>query len=1310
VSAAGPPAPAGPAPQRPGRGRRRALGLALAVGLGLVDLLLAAWLLRGLWLTPWLTPTAATALGELLGAEVRIGGIGGSLLRDLRIEGLTITGTSASSPLVAVENARIELGFALGPLLDGDPTGVRGLRLHAERVELRLPPAVPQEAGTASGPAADPWRIGAALIDGLGLLSDGATLRIDDLVLRGPDGRTLAGRGPARITCTPRPRRRVVVEWAGVLRAEVGLTADGLFRGEVEVEDLPARLTALGVDQPFVGGTARIGTAGDLGDRELAATITWRGEMRERGGSALDAALRIRGDWAQVDLDGQGPGGRILAQDLGLPLGDIDDLLHAARGSVEVQIRDLEPWRPLLPEVIAARLPIRADLRARLDEQGLTLRRGTIAARGLRATLLGGRLPLAEGTGKTAARASLRMRIEAIEPLVLPIDGEEVRLLGRAEVEAAGSLGALELRGNVALAAGSAYGHSWSTLRADATYAGGTIEVRDLEVLGLRESSSAGRAELRGAVTVGLGTEDRPGTRLAVEVRARGEPSAWLDALAPRLDPQRRLRALALSAAGEAAFESGRWPTGHLALEIDALELAGEPQLSAGRVELEVRRTADGTSRGPRFELAMDAGLAPGLLPLVAPDADLPSLDDLARLRTRITGTLGDDEVRDLFATLSATGLRLAGGEALDLTAAVAMPAPDVLRVDQLTVCGAVELEAAGVLPLAGDEARFDFGLRGRVDDAAALAAWLPALRADGRLAIDLRLSGSRSAPDADLVLDAHLSEVAGLARALWREDLGPVPDGPLDLDATLGLRGGILEVDELRIAGGTPAEGLHLDARGTVPLRFAADRTVAAEGRIRGFLEIHSDRRGGGAWRLGSPLTWSAEAISFDHLLLEAPLAQLDGHLAVLAPARLLDGTPPGALEVRGTCEVESLDLAALPAALTVDEILAGLVDVLLVVDGTLAAPDLDGTVAVHGGRLKLAADVPTIDEVEVRIAVTPRDLQIETFTARVGVGTVAVTGGLSAPDGSTLLAAIGEARVDLAVTAREALLIRSTGRKARADADLQIRGDAHRLAVTGTVEIDSAKYVKRISLVPDLTTRGGAAVGGGMTLFEIPGPLGDALQFDVLLRSRDEVEVVTNVFNAPLALSLTLRGSGSRPHLEGAVSATSGTLRLPAISLAVSQFLVTFSADDPLHPVLLLRASTRRHGIDVTLTATGRIDAPEILMSSLPPLTQQELFVLVSTGVLPDTLQRQGIGGRATMVGGYFAQEILDFYFGSDSTESGESFVDRFEFHSGREISRNGVESIVVDFDLDGGFVLEGERDVYEDYNMGILYRIRF
>jgi hypothetical protein len=58
----------------------------------------------------------------------------------------------------------------------------------------------------------------------------------------------------------------------------------------------------------------------------------------------------------------------------------------------------------------------------------------------------------------------------------------------------------------------------------------------------------------------------------------------------------------------------------------------------------------------------------------------------------------------------------------------------------------------------------------------------------------------------------------------------------------------------------------------------------------------------------------------------------------------------------------------------------------------------------------------------------------------------------------------------------------------------------------------------------------------------------------------------------------------------------------------------------------------------------------------------------------------------------------------------------VSRFTFEFGRELSRDGAETWEVNFDIGElwhvpeRFGLRFERDVYEDYNLGLVYRWRF
>src|SRR6185436_17944506 len=102
--------------------------------------------------------------------------------------------------------------------------------------------------------------------------------------------------------------------------------------------------------------------------------------------------------------------------------------------------------------------------------------------------------------------------------------------------------------------------------------------------------------------------------------------------------------------------------------------------------------------------------------------------------------------------------------------------------------------------------------------------------------------------------------------------------------------------------------------------------------------------------------------------------------------------------------------------------------------------------------------------------------------------------------------------------------------------------------------------------------------------------------------------------------------------------------------------------------------------------------------------------LIVLLSTGQLPSAFVAQGTSGQARFVGGYLAKEMVANWFGSDSTERGENIFDRVTFETGREISKNGVESVLVELELSPHLAVQAQRDAYEAYNLGSVVRFRF
>jgi hypothetical protein len=213
-------------------------------------------------------------------------------------------------------------------------------------------------------------------------------------------------------------------------------------------------------------------------------------------------------------------------------------------------------------------------------------------------------------------------------------------------------------------------------------------------------------------------------------------------------------------------------------------------------------------------------------------------------------------------------------------------------------------------------------------------------------------------------------------------------------------------------------------------------------------------------------------------------------------------------------------------------------------------------------------------------------------------------------------------------------------------------------------------------------------------------------ALDVDVV--SAEPIVVDTNVISGEVTAAMELKGTLAQPVLLGTLATPSAVVILPGCRFRASNVVLRFDRDDPFFPVIDLLATGRRHGFEIQLVVRGRIDRPEILLSSNPPLPAEELAVLVTTGARPDTLRdTKGVG---TVVGSYLARELADFLFGSESTEAKESWTERFSFESGTEIGTDGQENIVLTFEIADNVYLEGEQDVFRDVNLGVMYRIRF
>jgi autotransporter translocation and assembly factor TamB len=630
-----------------------------------------------------------------------------------------------------------------------------------------------------------------------------------------------------------------------------------------------------------------------------------------------------------------------------------------------------------------------------------------------------------------------------------------------------------------------------------------------------------------------------------------------------------------------------------------------------------------------------------------------------------------------------------------------------VLSIEQLELRGPATVDLSGTIPIGAGAV--NLSLRAPEQDLGFLTSFLPGGPVNGVFSLDLDARGDTN----DIAFEIDLSAVvqdpaAGLGS--WPVDvLGAAPAGParLDIRARQTIDG--IEIDQLLIE----SDSALVSGQGSIPLRWNPDHGLTAEPLDRTF-DLGFRVTAPGPKGMNLPVVAEGQVrIGADRTQVQdLDLTAGPGRAAgfVTTDAGWMDwlSGDPGTKAVSGELTLEDFSLAILPA----DALGLG------VLEGNLSGrADLTGTIERPEPRIEVdisnvavrAGSLPRLEDVAAHLSVLPDQVRLENLSGSMGAGPF---GGalVVRASGGNLWDSPAETSITGNFWGKDLLVANERNLRLRSNVDLQLRGTAEELVVGGSVRITSGRYARRLTLLPDLRARGGTAAAlEEFQLLPIDSALGQRIHFDIEIATDRDFEVRTHFLDCDLVLDLRLRGQASLARLEGVVSSSAGILRLPGTTLRLDSALVTFPQDRPMQPELVANASGRRHGIQIQLNAHGPLQELEIDVSSIPVFAPQELWTLVTTGVLPQTLRSRGLEGQAALVGGYLAEELAAWYSG-DSMEDTTSFFDRFTFVAGRDISESGQESLVVEFSLSELFYLQGERDVYENYNGGIVIRWRF
>ncbi len=343
-------------------------------------------------------------------------------------------------------------------------------------------------------------------------------------------------------------------------------------------------------------------------------------------------------------------------------------------------------------------------------------------------------------------------------------------------------------------------------------------------------------------------------------------------------------------------------------------------------------------------------------------------------------------------------------------------------------------------------------------------------------------------------------------------------------------------------------------------------------------------------------------------------------------------------AAEISGTLDLPRVELSRFQSLVPGAAELGGMADGKVTLSGTVGDPKIDGGLKLSGGRFRLDnEDIPALDGLNIDITTDLNQVTIKGGVSDVEGGNISIDGtmGLKSATGEGL----GE--VDVRIIATGMPVVRNEFIIVRANADLRAKGPLAGGRVSGEVGIIDSVFFKDMELIPIgkpfLEPSAAAlpsvdvpkAVG-----FAVPGPFGDWTA-DVVVKTIDPILIRGNLGKGQVDVALRIEGKLSDPKPNGKARISEAVARLPFSTLEIQEGYLIFTPQTGFDPILDIRGTAEPRPYRVNAYVSGRASDPQLILTSQPPLPENEIMTLLATGTTSAGLQdSQAAASRATQL----------------------------------------------------------------------------
>jgi hypothetical protein len=299
----------------------------------------------------------------------------------------------------------------------------------------------------------------------------------------------------------------------------------------------------------------------------------------------------------------------------------------------------------------------------------------------------------------------------------------------------------------------------------------------------------------------------------------------------------------------------------------------------------------------------------------------------------------------------------------------------------------------------------------------------------------------------------------------------------------------------------------------------------------------------------------------------------------------------------------------------------------------------------------------------------------------------------------------------VDVRLQGEQLLLLRNREMRLRTNVDLVVQGGPGGGKIAGALRLVDGRIFQRLEITP-LLQGSGPDTGAPLLLPDlaglVPAPLGE-WTLDVTVENETPFELVGNIASGVIEPAIRVVGKLGDPRPTGRVTLRNLRAFLPFATVTIPEGIVNFIEDKPRSPSLDIRGFSQVLDYDIQLLMQGPLEEKNMILHSDPPLSQEQILLLLTAGIAPGAQSGVGMGQAVVGQGSLLVLKTLLRNFEPDGVDV-DSLINRVQIVTTPAPLPGMRSTLRGQFRISENASIYSERDGFGFLGGGVTYRLRF